>query len=103
MKLAKAALKAIDPRSTPISDLGYNNLLIAAEELINRRPLEDEVLTPAHFLLGRAPGMAVMDLTSDASTTRSWQNIRQPQRELWTRLQKEVVPLLQKRHKWHKE
>lgn len=78
-------------------------VIVELEDRINRRPLvqqEDNVLSPAHFLLGVGPpplvssGIPPGALDEANPLERRWQHRRKLSRDLWTRWTKDYLATL---------
>ena len=88
----------------------FNTIITQIEGILNSRPLtplssdinEYEVLTPAHFLIGRPitaiPEPEIIDI-SDNKLSR-WQQLTKFTQVIWQKWQKEYLNHLQQRHKW---
>ncbi|XP_058448965.1 uncharacterized protein LOC131428922 [Malaya genurostris] len=83
--------------------------LIQAEFMLNSRPLtdiaidgiDDEVLTPFHFLIGRAGEyVPPFDPAQQELTTKQWKMVQHYSRHFWNKWKKEYIPTLLKRNKW---
>ncbi|GBN55088.1 hypothetical protein AVEN_10451-1, partial [Araneus ventricosus] len=88
----------------------FNTIIIQIEGILNSRPLsplssdinEYEVLTPAHFLIGRPitaiPEPEIYNI-SDNKLSR-WQQLTKFTQIIWKRWQREYLNHLQQRYKW---
>ncbi|GBM81611.1 hypothetical protein AVEN_82341-1 [Araneus ventricosus] len=88
----------------------FDTIIIQIEGILNSRPLsplssdinEYEVLTPAHFLIGR-PITAIPEpeiiIISDNKLSR-WQQLTKFTQIIWKRWQREYLNHLQQRYKW---
>lgn len=104
VRSVKAALKVTLKEKSPPDDV-LHTLLLEAEHVINSRPLtpvnpnlDEEALTPNHFLIGRSSGMSPMgsfkDTPSDAHTWKAAQALAE---SFWVRWTTEYRPLLMPR------
>lgn len=111
IKSAKSLLKrTVGDRTLTFEEL--STLFARAEAVLNSRPLcalssdpnEFEVLTPAHFLVGRslldAPEYDLTNLPIHRLTR--WQAIQQIAQQFWRLWRKEFLHTLQTRQKWFK-
>ncbi|XP_063837178.1 uncharacterized protein LOC135086343 isoform X1 [Ostrinia nubilalis] len=90
---------------------GFSTILIQIEGILNSRPLcpipfSDseifQVLTPAHFLIGRTP-VALPDYQYDEVPTnrlKYFQQLQQIYQSFWKGFSRDYVGLLQQRGKW---
>ncbi|GBM34142.1 hypothetical protein AVEN_18027-1 [Araneus ventricosus] len=88
----------------------FDTIIIQIEGILNSRPLsplssdinEYEVLTPAHFLIGRPitaiPEPEIINI-SDNKLSR-WQQLTKFTQIIWKRWQREYLNHLQQRYKW---
>ncbi|XP_063837139.1 uncharacterized protein LOC135086265 isoform X1 [Ostrinia nubilalis] len=90
---------------------GFSTILIQIEGILNSRPLcpipfsdseTFQVLTPAHFLIGRTP-VALPDYQYDEVPTnrlKYFQQLQQIYQSFWKGFSRDYVGLLQQRGKW---
>ena len=109
IKAAKRAIYAI-LGNADVTDEMLNTAFIAAESLINSRPLtyqsshpaDNVPLTPNHFLHGRLGGdfapRSVDDV--DRCPQRRWRRVQELMRHYWKRWMQEWLPGLTPRKKW---
>ncbi|GFX76275.1 integrase catalytic domain-containing protein [Trichonephila clavipes] len=84
-----------------ISDLTSQALIAALKRFISRRD-DLEVLTPAHFLIGR-PITAIVEpslLQCDSNRLNVWQRITKSVQTIWKRWSLSYLNSLQQRKKW---
>ncbi|XP_054711310.1 uncharacterized protein LOC129220901 [Uloborus diversus] len=96
--------------SSPLTLEEFWTLIVQIEGILNSRPLlplssdpnEIEVLTPAHFLIGRPITSIVEPDISSISDNKlsSWQKITKMPQNLWKRWQHDYLNHLQQRNKW---
>uniref|UniRef100_A0A1Y1MZS6 DUF5641 domain-containing protein n=1 Tax=Photinus pyralis TaxID=7054 RepID=A0A1Y1MZS6_PHOPY len=90
----------------------FSTLIIQIESILNSRPLTSltndpndlDVLTPAHFLIGR-PFTTIADPdVTDIPTARlsRYQYLQSLNRQFWRRWSKEYIHELQQRNKWRR-
>jgi len=91
----------------------FQTLTIRIEAMLNSRPLcplssdpsDIEVLTPGHFLIGRAlttlPEIDHSEIPNNR--LKRWQMVQSMTQQVWKRWQKEVLYHLQERSKWTKQ
>uniref|UniRef100_A0A2A4IUY1 Integrase catalytic domain-containing protein n=1 Tax=Heliothis virescens TaxID=7102 RepID=A0A2A4IUY1_HELVI len=89
----------------------FSTILIQIESILNSRPLcpiplaetqDIQVLTPAHFLIGRTPVSLPDYEYHDVPTNRlnHYQHLQQMQQGFWKRWSRDYIGLLQERTKW---
>lgn len=95
---------------TPLTYEDMYTVLIQIESILNSRPLTPlttdpndlDILTPAHFLIGRSfstiPDPDVRDLS--VSRLNRYQHLQQITRHFWAKWSKEYIGELQQRTKW---
>ena len=67
-------------------------------------PYDEDVLTPYHFLIGRAtPSYPVGAFTEDGCLRKRWRQAQQLADHFWQRWVREYLPTLAKRTKWQAE
>ncbi|XP_041972070.1 uncharacterized protein LOC121728040 [Aricia agestis] len=104
VRSVKAALRVTLTEKTPPDEV-LHTLLLEAEHVINTRPLtpvnpdlNEESLTPNHFLIGRSSGMipfgSYKDYTADS---RSWKAAQKLAEAFWARWVAEYKPQLMPR------
>ncbi|XP_062712837.1 uncharacterized protein LOC134289973 [Aedes albopictus] len=107
----KVALAAIQDGSQKLDDESLVTFLAEAEGIVNSRPLtylpldsvEQEALTPNHFLLGSSSGvrLPVVPTVNEVSLMKgSWTAIQRYLDAFWKRWTREYLPTLTKRTKW---
>ena len=110
VKSAKRAIRAI-LENADVNDEELHTAFTGAEALINSRPLtqlsedprDDSVLTPNHFLHGQLGGqLAPESLETDKNPKQRWRRVQELITHFWKRWQREFLPSLQTRNKWHK-
>ena len=94
-----------------INDFTLMTVFTQVEALINGRPLTPnsndvndlEALTPNHFLIGRPDAMlpVVASENLKVSLRKRWRQTQELSTQFWNRWQREYLPLLTKRSKWH--
>ena len=112
MKSAKAAMKQVLHNVT-VNDEILVTAMTEVEALLNARPLthvpvdpsEPEVLTPNHFLLGRASAnlAPVFVVNGDICLRKQWRTAQVLVNQFWRRWIKEYAPYLTERRKWGTE
>lgn len=112
IKSVKNHLKRILHDYTPTFE-EWTTLLAKIECNLNSRPLgllhddpEDiNILTPGHFLMGKAPNAVPVPSLLDINTGRlsRWQFIQHVNETFWTRWRNEYLHTLQLRQKWRLE
>ena len=111
VRAAKRAIYAI-LQSADITDEELTTAFVAAESLINSRPLtyissspsDETPLTPNHFLFGQCGGSfapAAVD-TTDFNPRKRWRRVQQLVHHFWQRWIREWLPLLSARKKWRR-
>lgn len=96
-----------------INDESLRSVLLEVEQIINSRPLtyvtletlDDEALTPNHFLIGssngaRPPGNFTDD---DLLLRKNWRKSQQLANHFWRRWVREYLPTLTRRTKWYNQ
>ncbi|XP_053690825.1 uncharacterized protein LOC128739367 [Sabethes cyaneus] len=110
----KTAMETAYYNNSKLDDEGLATLVVAAEAIVNRRPLtylpldaaEKEALTPNHFLLGSSNGVLqpATAFTDPALALKSsWYQIQHQLDIFWKRWIREYLPMLTKRTKWFGE
>lgn len=94
-----------------LTDETLATLLCRVEEILNHRPLtrasddihDEAVLTPSHLLTPRGAPPASPGLfgPTDIYMRRQWRQVEYLTNCFWRRWQREYLPLLQNRNKWH--
>ena len=110
VKLAKKALANIGTDRTPNEEEFRTKLYVAAE-LINRRPIavvpndSNDLLplTPQHFLGGANQQATGLPITHSSNIVDRWDQVQAMREKLWIRFNKEILPTLFDRPKWHEE
>lgn len=112
IKAAKRAIYAI-LGNAEVSDEELLTAIVAAEGLINSRPLtyqssnpQDLVpLTPNHFLHGQVGGQFAPDSVdqTEFNPRKRWRRIQELVRHFWHRWLREWLPGLNSRQKWNKK
>ena len=111
VKLTKKGLQHIvHGIKTPSEDV-FRTMLSITAELINRRPIavvpNDErdlvPLTPQHFLGGSCQQATGIPITHTSNIVGRWDQMQTMREKLWERFEKEVLPQLFARSKWHTE
>ncbi|XP_062548041.1 uncharacterized protein LOC134213248 [Armigeres subalbatus] len=114
VRSVKVALTAIQDGGQKLDDEALLTFLAEAEGIVNCRPLtylpldsiEQEALTPNHFLLGSSSGvrLPVVQTTDEVSLLKgSWTAIQRYLDTFWKRWTREYLPTLTKRTKWFGE
>ncbi|XP_065174407.1 uncharacterized protein LOC135804458 [Sycon ciliatum] len=111
IRAAKRAVSAI-LKSADITDEELTTAFVAAESLINSRPLtytssspsDEPPLTPNHFLFGQCGGTFAPSSvdTTDFNPRKRWRRVQQLVHHFWQRWIREWLPLLTQRKKWRK-
>lgn len=104
----KAALKVTLKEKFPPEEI-LHTLLLEAEHIVNSRPLtpvnpnlEEEALTPNHFLIGRSNGIAPFGTFTDHQITpKSWKSAQHMADRFWSRWLIEYKPTLKTRQSHH--
>ena len=109
VRSVKKNLHAILPTRTPSDEL-LRNLLLGVENIINSRPLtfvsiediDDEALTPNHFLIGSSSGLKPVGISSpqDLLLRKQWRVSQHLINMFWQRWIKEYLPTITRRTKW---
>jgi len=111
IQTVKALLKKTMPTRTPTVKM-FETYLVEAEYIINSRPLtyvhldhlEDEVLTPNHFLLGSSGGVRTPGIFDETCLLRDdWKAVQHLTDLFWRRFNIEYLPTLTRRTKWFKD
>lgn len=91
-----STLKEKSPREETL-----HTLLLEVEHIVNSRPLtpvsadlEEEALTPNHFLIGRSSGTTPIGTFKDECDKKSWEQSQHLADYFWKRWIKEYQPLL---------
>ena len=113
IKAAKRALRSA-LATAELTDEELHTAIVAAEDLINSRPLTTvsadaadlEPLTPQHFLAGRCdpplPLEEKLNATEQVHPRDRFAVVQRTVKEVWRRWLLEFVPLLNQRRKWRK-
>ncbi|XP_062703145.1 uncharacterized protein LOC115264088 [Aedes albopictus] len=107
----KVALATLQDGSQKLDDESLLTFLAEAEGIVNCRPLtylpldsiEQEALTPNHFLLGSSSGVRLPIVQTDNEVSLlkgSWTAIQKYLDIFWRRWTREYLPTLTKRTKW---
>ncbi|XP_055619052.1 uncharacterized protein LOC129764216 [Toxorhynchites rutilus septentrionalis] len=110
----KTAMETAYCNDRKLDDEGLVTLVVAAEAIVNSRPLtylpldadEGEALTPNHFLLGSSNGVHQPTTEFSGSSLvvkSSWYQIQHQLDIFWKRWIREYLPTLTKRTKWFGE
>lgn len=111
IRTVKSILKKTMPTRTPTSKM-FETYLVEAEYIINSRPmtyvhldhLEDEILTPNHFLLGSSGGVRSPGKFDETCLLRDdWKAVQHMTDLFWRRFNVEYLPTLTRRTKWFKD
>ena len=111
VKSAKKAVYAV-LTSAEVTDEELHTCFVAAESLVNSRPLTYQSahqadfipLTPNHFLHGQLGGkFAPTTDETEFVPTRRWRYVQELIRSFWHRWLKEWLPMLAPRSRWRKE
>ncbi|XP_062715284.1 uncharacterized protein LOC134291501 [Aedes albopictus] len=114
VRSVKVALSSLQDSSEKLNDESLQTFLAEAEAIVNCRPLtylpldsiEQEALTPNHFLLGSSSGvrLPVVQTTDEVSLLKgSWTTIQKLLDIFWKRWVREYLPTLTRRTKWFGE
>lgn len=104
VRSVKTALRVTLKEKFPHDEV-LHTLLLEAEHVINSRPLtpvnpnlEEEALTPNHFLIGRSSGMTPFGSFKDTPiNSHSWRAVQTLADTFWSRWSAEYKPLLMPR------
>ncbi len=109
VKTSKRAIFAV-LREADLTFWEFNSTLIAAENLVNSRPLtyqtnnpdDYRVLTPNSLLFGQPCGqLAPMNVEEERYHPRQrWHHLQHVNKAVWRRWIREIMPELGPRHKW---
>lgn len=109
VKSAKHHIKRVLSNSS-LTFESFNTVIIQIESILNSRPLTElsadpndlEVLTPAHFLIGKSlQQLPYEDLRETPSNRLShYHQLERLKQHFWTRWSKEYITQLQERRKW---
>ena len=111
VKLTKKGLMHITKGVKVPSEEVFRTMLSVTAELVNRRPIaimpndsQDLVpLTPQHFLGGSSQLATGLPVEHSSSIVQRWDQMQEIREKLWERFEKEILPELFKRPKWHNE
>ena len=108
VRTAKETLRAILREQKPRYEV-LSTVLCEVEKIMNSTPLfhvpvdpyDEDVLTPYHFLIGRAtPSYPVGDFSGDSCLRKRWKQAQKLADHFWARWAREYLPTLAKRTKW---
>lgn len=110
IRIIKSVLKKMLPTRLPTDEM-LKSYLIEIENIINSIPLtyiplddvDDEVLTPNHFLKGSAIGRKSPGLFGPRDLCRDdWRAVQEQTNQFWRQFVVEYIPTLTRRTKWFK-
>lgn len=110
IRIIKSVLKKMLPTRLPTDEM-LKSFLIEIENIINSAPLtyveldnvDDEVLTPNHFLKGSANGRKSPGLFGPKNLCRDdWKAVQEMTNQFWRQFVVEYIPTLTRRTKWFK-
>ena len=109
IKAAKRAIASI-LGNADITDEELVTAVVAAEALINSRPLtyqtanpsDESPLTPNHFLIGQVGGAFAPESVDEEAVNprRRWRRVEELIKHFWGRWLREWIPGLNRRTKW---
>ena len=111
IRTVKQTLRAILREQKPRYEV-LSTVLCEVEKIMNSTPLfhvpvgpyDEDVLTPYHFLIGRAtPSYPVGNLAQESSLRKRWKQAQKLADHFWERWVREYLPTLVKRTKWREE
>lgn len=111
IKTVKSCLNQMLATKTPTQEM-LVTLMAEVENIVNSRPLtyisldsvEDEALTPNHFLFGSSNALTPIAQTTPQDLHRNdWRAIQEMTKHFWRRFVLEYMPTLTKRTKWFKQ
>ena len=96
-----------------VTDFQLMTIFAEIEGLVNSRPLtpssnninDYEALTPNHFLIGRSSANVpfAVHYETDIHSRKRWKQVQHLTNQFWRRWQREYLPSITIRPKWHKD